>query len=126
MKIFHKVFQYSLHLLIVSYTNYKLYVYNVLLPPFRFHTLLESKGINGCYFRTLLFSSRKATKCFTYYIDPFIFYSRYTFGKCRQDTHHQSIDESMTKYNYRSTLKQYKTLECVYRNRTSMCEAAGH
>ena len=47
----------------------------------------------------------------SYYIDELISCLKYTFSKCRQDSVYQSIDESMTKFKGRSSLKQYMPLK---------------
>lgn len=52
---------------------------------------------------------QSATK--TYYIDDMISCLKYTFSQCRQDSQYQSIDESMTKFKGRSSLKQYMPLK---------------
>ena len=47
----------------------------------------------------------------SYYIDELISCLKYTFLKCRQNSVYQSIDESMTKFKGRSSLKQYMQLK---------------
>ncbi|XP_067138764.1 piggyBac transposable element-derived protein 4-like [Centruroides vittatus] len=54
-----------------------------------------------------------ATK--TYYVDELISCLKYTFSKCREDSQFQSIDESMTKFKGRSSLKQYMPLKPIKR-----------
>jgi len=65
----------------------------------------------------LYFASPKkpAEYCKTYYIDDVVQCLKGTFQKCRQDSSFQSIDESMTKFKGRSTLKQYMPLKPVKR-----------
>lgn len=47
----------------------------------------------------------------TYYVDELISCLTYTYSKYRQDSQYQSIDESMTKFKGRSSLKQYMPLK---------------
>lgn len=47
----------------------------------------------------------------TYYIDDIVQCLKNTFQKSRQDSNFQSIDESMTKFKGRSSLKQYMPLK---------------
>lgn len=47
----------------------------------------------------------------TYYIDDLVNCLKKTFMRCRQDSSHQSIDESMTKFKGRSSMKQYMPLK---------------
>lgn len=47
----------------------------------------------------------------SYYTDELLSCLKYTFSKCRQDSVYQSIDESMTKFKGRSSLKQYMPLK---------------
>lgn len=47
----------------------------------------------------------------TYYVDELISCLKYTYSRCRQDSQYQSIDESMTKFKGRSSLKQYMPLK---------------
>ncbi|XP_050316101.1 piggyBac transposable element-derived protein 4-like [Anthonomus grandis grandis] len=47
----------------------------------------------------------------TYYIEYLLSCFKYTFPKCRQDSQYQSIDESMTKFKGRSSMKQYMPLK---------------
>lgn len=47
----------------------------------------------------------------TYYADELLSCLKYTFSNCRQDSVYQSIDESMTKFKVRSSLKQYMPLK---------------
>lgn len=47
----------------------------------------------------------------TYYVDDLTSCLTHTFSKCRQDSQFQSIDESMTKFKGRSSLKQYMPLK---------------
>ncbi|XP_039967518.1 piggyBac transposable element-derived protein 4-like [Bactrocera tryoni] len=54
-----------------------------------------------------------ATK--SYYVDDLISCLKHSFSKCRQDSPFQSIDESMTKFKGRSSLKQYMPLKPIKR-----------
>lgn len=54
-----------------------------------------------------------ATK--SYYVDDLISCLKHSFSKCRQDSPFQSIDESMTKFNGRSSLKQYMPMKPIKR-----------
>ncbi|GLV45957.1 hypothetical protein CBL_20664 [Carabus blaptoides fortunei] len=51
----------------------------------------------------------------TYYIEEVVSCLKYTFPKCREDSAFQSIDESMTKFKGRSSLKQYLPLKPIKR-----------
>ena len=51
----------------------------------------------------------------TYYIDELIQCLKTTFQKAREDSPYQSIDESMTKFKGRSSLKQYLPLKLIKR-----------
>jgi hypothetical protein len=51
----------------------------------------------------------------TYYIDHIVECLKGSFRKCRKDSCFQSIDESMTKFKGRSSLKQYMPLKPVRR-----------
>ncbi len=51
----------------------------------------------------------------TYYIEDFAECLQKQFQKCREDSPFQSIDESMTKFKGRSSLKQYMPLKPVKR-----------
>ncbi|XP_054737971.1 piggyBac transposable element-derived protein 3-like [Anastrepha obliqua] len=51
----------------------------------------------------------------TYYIDDFMNCLKTTFKACRDDSSFQSIDEQMTKFKGRSSLKQYMPLKPVKR-----------
>lgn len=50
-----------------------------------------------------------------YYIEEVVSCFKQTFQNCRSDSSRQSIDESMTKFKGRSTLKQYMPLKPVKR-----------
>ena len=50
-----------------------------------------------------------------YYMEELIGCLKHTFQRCRQDSSFQSIDESMTKFKGRSTLKQYLPMKPVRR-----------
>ena len=50
-----------------------------------------------------------------YYMEELIECLKYTFQRCRQDSSFQSIDESMTKFKGRSTLKQYLPMKPINR-----------
>ena len=60
-----------------------------------------------------------ATK--TYYVDELLSCLKHTFRKYRQDSPFQSIDESMTKFKGRSSLKQYMPLKPVKRGIKLWC-----
>ncbi|XP_072377750.1 uncharacterized protein [Diabrotica undecimpunctata] len=61
-------------------------------------------------------SPRKPTEALkTYYIDDVVQCLKGIFQKYRQDNSFQSIDESMTKFKDRSSLKQYMPLKPVKR-----------
>lgn len=152
MQIFHKVFPYSLYLLIANYTNERLKIsnrtrkrldkmtdrgelqimigtifimsYNKLPSLKNYWSTKKSLGneaIRGAISRDrfLLLASKlyfafpqksnDASK--TYYIDNLVDCLKYTFQKCRTDSTYQSIDESMTKFKGRSSLKQYMPLK---------------
>jgi hypothetical protein len=47
----------------------------------------------------------------TYYIDEVVSCFKYTFSKSREDSPYQSIDEAMTKFKGRSSLKQFQPLK---------------
>lgn len=51
----------------------------------------------------------------TYYIDEVVSCLKQTFKECRSESSHQSIDESMTKFKGRSSLKQYMPMKPVKR-----------
>lgn len=51
----------------------------------------------------------------TYYVEDIVQCLKHTFMKGRQDSVYQSIDESMTKFKGRSSLKQYMPLKPVKR-----------
>ena len=48
-----------------------------------------------------------------YYMEELIGCLKHTFQRCRQDSSFQSIDESMTRFKGRSTLKQYLPMKPV-------------
>ena len=50
-----------------------------------------------------------------HYIEELIGCLKHTFQRCRQDSSFQSVDESMTKFKSRSTLKQYLPMKPVKR-----------
>lgn len=50
-----------------------------------------------------------------YYIEELVSCLKYTFQKSRTESTHQSIDESMTKFKGRSSLKQYLPLKPIKR-----------
>lgn len=57
-------------------------------------------------------SPTKPAECSkTYYIDDVVNCLKATFQKCRHDSSFQSIHESMTKFKWRSSLKQYMPLK---------------
>lgn len=60
-----------------------------------------------------------ATK--TYYVDELLSCLKHTFRKYRQDSPFQRIDESMTKFKGRSSLKQYMPLKAVKRGIKLWC-----
>lgn len=65
------------------------------------------------YFSSLSYQPDPKPK--TYFIDDLVNCLKSTFQKCRSDSPFQSIDESMTKFLGRSTLKQYMPLKPVKR-----------
>ena len=50
------------------------------------------------------------------YMEELIGCLKHTFQRCRQDSSFQSINESMTKFKGRSTLKQYLPMKPVKRS----------
>ena len=53
--------------------------------------------------------------CKTFYVEELISCLKSTFQRTRQDSVFQSLDESMTKFKYGSSIKQYMTAKPVKR-----------
>ncbi|GLV37472.1 hypothetical protein CBL_10562 [Carabus blaptoides fortunei] len=81
-------------------------------------TIHESIGRNSSkldIFRKLLPYNKPDDAGKTYYVDPLIECLKNTFQKYREDSCRQSIDESMTGFKGRSSLKQYMPMKPVKR-----------
>lgn len=66
--------------------------------------------------KTYFASSKKPDDCSkTYYVDDVSECLKEGFRRARQDSCYQSIDESMTKFKVRSSMKQYMPLKPVKR-----------